>query len=408
MEFKFNNRGSVVGIVLIAIAAAISMGAIYCLVNNDFKKGSDNNEIKIADDDARLIDRINNSEYYSSGTKSKIILKDGSFYLEPDAVKTSFGTRFSVEKYAIGDLDNDGNDDAAVILKSFNEGGSVPMYDLNILTGRDNGLAWMGSKDFSYGTQIKSIVVQDGMIIIVAIIPGLNEMPCCPTVEKGFRYQLIDGKITGSDNSENNPCGQGNVIWKDYESKEIGVLFKYPDDCTLAGNYSDWGRITWFNCEQLHISITSKDHRPYIIDYVNKQPINLDWTLQEFTGNMEVKKSGYGQNEILFIKKLSSKSLLVAEYAAVEGSSSLRLSVISPLNKNYPNLRIDINFPFEEDQLVKEYVELAKSQGRDNFISQELYNKIAQKISSGNYSEELECLINDARQIADSVKLIDN
>jgi len=205
-----------------------------------------------------------------------------------------------------------------------------------------------------------------------------------------------------------NLCDRRDGIWKNYESKEIGVSFKYPADCAFMGDYSYWGRITWFNCKQFHISIASKNYHPYIIDYANNQPISPDWTTQEFIANMEVEKSGYGQNEILFIKKLSSKSLLVAEYALVEGSSYLKLFVLSPLNENYPNLKVDINYPFEEDKSVKEYVESAKLQGRDYFVPQGLYDDVAQKILAGTYSEELGCLIDDALQIADSSELINN
>lgn len=49
MEFKFDNNGSVIGVVLIAIAAVISMGAAYYLINDGFKNGSDNNKIKLSD-----------------------------------------------------------------------------------------------------------------------------------------------------------------------------------------------------------------------------------------------------------------------------------------------------------------------------------------------------------------------
>jgi hypothetical protein len=377
-------------------------------VDENSKQDANNNDAALKADDARITDRINNGEYYSSSAKSKIILRDGSFYIESDTAKTSFGIYFSVGKYATGDLNNDGNNDAAVILKSFNEGGSVPAYDLNILINQEEELVWRASKYFQYGTQIKSINIGNREIIIDTIIPGLNEMPCCPTVEKTFRYQLIDGDITESDNLGDNLCDKRDGIWKNYESKEIGVSFKHPADCVFMGDYSDWGRITWFNCKQFHISIGSKNHHPYIIDYANNQPISPDWTIKEFIANMEVEKSGYGQNEILFIKKLSSKSLLVAEYASVEGSSYLKLFVLSPLNKNYPNLKIDINYPFEEDKSVKEYVELAKLQGRDHSVPRELYDDVAQKILAGTYSEELGCLINNALQIADSSELINN
>jgi hypothetical protein len=65
-------------------------------------------------------------------------------------------------------------------------------------------------------------------------------------------------------------------------------------------------------------------------------------------------------------------------------------------------------FPFEEDESVKEYVESAKLQGRDQFVPLELYDDVAKKILAGTYSEELGCLINNALQIADSSELINN
>jgi hypothetical protein len=191
--------------------------------------------------------------------------------------------------------------------------------------------------------------------------------------------------------------------WREYKSDEIGVSFSYPTGCVFGGDYGDWGRKAWFNCEQFGISIAAKNHKPYgvFLDFNNKS-VDVNWSAQEFAINMEMKKRAYGQNEILFVKKLIPKSLLVAEYAAIEGLSSLDLFVISPLNANYPNLVIRIKYPFERDSAIKEYLELARAKKLDYFVPIDVYKKIAQKIEAGSYSKELECRIETVRKIADS------
>jgi len=148
--------------------------------------------------DYNIISDMNNNQYYSSNIKGKINLKDGIYYKNSDLTKTSFGIRFSIEKYAIGDLNGDGKNDAAVVLKSFNEGGSIPVYDINVLTSEDEKLVWRASNDFAYGAQIKSVNIQSGEINLDVIVPDLNDMPCCPTVEKTFRYKVTNSGIVDS------------------------------------------------------------------------------------------------------------------------------------------------------------------------------------------------------------------
>lgn len=195
--------------------------------------------------------------------------------------------------------------------------------------------------------------------------------------------------------------------WKTYRNEEVGIELKYPSDWKdiifeKRNNMIDgWPGIVFLANDPkdiFHLSMFSQDYRPFESVILNKESVNVDWSLSEFISHMSP------TGDVLFVKKLSPKSMLVAIYDAPECSPCLRLSVLTPLNnKNYPNLEISISFPFDKDPTIKEYVNSQVAQGLDACDELEPYKKIADKIYNNTYSDTLNSYIETARLVADNI-----
>jgi hypothetical protein len=99
------------------------------------------------------------------------------------------------EKYAFGDLNGDGVDDAAVILVS-SGGGSGSFYDLCTVTDRNSDPINSGFKHLGDRKIINEISISEGQINLDIVIHGPNDPMCCPMLDTIMRFVLVDEKIT--------------------------------------------------------------------------------------------------------------------------------------------------------------------------------------------------------------------
>ncbi|MFH0912477.1 MAG: hypothetical protein V1807_02365 [Patescibacteria group bacterium] len=206
--------------------------------------------------------------------------------------------------------------------------------------------------------------------------------------------------------------------WKTYSNSTIGFSFKYP---------SNWSDViisrqpinTFFEKGIRYSSSTDTGHRYfdpnkaftfeiYSQDYQNglgtviTKKINVNWSATELEANV-----GTRAMQILFTKKLSSKSMLLGMYASPECSPSIRISVVTPLDvAGFPNLFIYIDKPeFWKDPIVVNYSKSINPEDPstgDPCDLEPAYREIADKIIQGGYPV-LNGYIETARLIADSV-----
>ncbi len=223
----------------------------------------------------------------------------------------------------------------------------------------------------------------------------------------GWQHSNRDG------NPINNSANYGSVLlnqddpiagWRTYANKELGVSFKYPLNwkavhLTKNANISDWVHGTTYTSggfdpdRAISFSIYSKDYSNYLLPIINK-PVDGDWLPADF---------GYKLGEILFTKKINDKSVLIANYTDTECSPMLTLKAYVPLNDNYPNLIIGIDYPFYNDTTVKVYEDNARIQGKDACGQIDIYRQIATEVYNGTYSNKLNEYISIVSLIADSV-----
>ncbi|MFA6255195.1 MAG: hypothetical protein WC675_04185 [Patescibacteria group bacterium] len=205
--------------------------------------------------------------------------------------------------------------------------------------------------------------------------------------------------------------------WKTYENEDLGISFKYPADWQtiqlnkqgnivnfLAGtvyssgtdtsvNYFDPGQIFFF-------AFYSKDFEEYEGSILNKKSVDVNWTTSQFAANMGVGDIA----DILFTKKLSEKSMLVALYESPECSPMMRLVILTPFSEAYPNFEISISTSaMQNDPIIKaEEAQQAAQYGAACNLRAG-YQKVAAKILANTYSEEMNKNIETARLIADSL-----
>ena len=209
---------------------------------------------------------------------------------------------------------------------------------------------------------------------------------------------------------------------KTYTNKDFGFSFNYPgnwQDIILAKqkniidslpgtSIASWTKNgpNYFDPEKVYsFSTDSKDYVAFEGVSYNKMKINTNWTKDEFIANMGIK--GF---DVLSVRKLSNKSLLVISYGAPECSPGLMITVLTPFTNEYPNFEISIGgaFVFGKDKIVTDYIAKQNAEKKDICYQLEPYKQIAQKIDDGSYSQKLNSQIEIAKTILDSFQIISN
>ena len=131
------------------------------------------------------------SKYYGDGP---VRLNNGRHETKiyPDSETMAFIEL--TDKIALGDLNGDGAQDAAVILLS-SGGGSGGFFELADMINQNGtpvqaGLQYLGDR-----VDIKSIAIKSGVIVVDMLTHGSDDAQCCPTVRKTQQYRLDGGRL---------------------------------------------------------------------------------------------------------------------------------------------------------------------------------------------------------------------
>lgn len=136
-------------------------------------------------------DALRNAEYPSEFPASrKAKLTDGRY---EETIQPGAATKIVIALhpvYALGDLDGDGADDAAVILVA-NPGGSGSFYHLVAVrneggTARATAVASLGDR-----VKVENVSIKAGEIAVQVVAHGPQDPLCCPTQQatRSFRLQ---------------------------------------------------------------------------------------------------------------------------------------------------------------------------------------------------------------------------
>lgn len=142
------------------------------------------------------LEALKNAKYYCKACAGWVELQDG-YYLEE---KEESGMLFRHETWlsedivVYGDLDNDGKEDAAVIIVS-NFGGSGVFVELVVMINDKGNPLYLDSEILGDRVIINSIVIESSEIILALIILGPDDPMCCPTLEKIAKYKVSGNKL---------------------------------------------------------------------------------------------------------------------------------------------------------------------------------------------------------------------
>ena len=133
---------------------------------------------------------------YSGVYEEPVTLIDGLYEGEPFVEGgASRPTLLLVDELIVfGDLNSDGVDDAAVLLAENSGGSGVFTYVASVLNQAgqpvNTGAVLLGDR-----TQIKSMVVQQGQIVLEVVTQGPDDPMCCPTSKVRTTYALQNDQV---------------------------------------------------------------------------------------------------------------------------------------------------------------------------------------------------------------------
>jgi hypothetical protein len=177
---------------------------------------------------------LENAEYYSYYTGKRIKLTNGEYYVPPPDPTWATGYWYvgiwegvweqKGKIIAFGDLNDDGKEDAAVILDSHG-GGSGHFYELAVVINQDGNPYNITTKGLGDRVKIHSMEIKKGEVVVDMTVHGPGDPLCCPTLRKIFRYRLSGNKLLEVTELET-------ADWKWYSNVKYYQI-KYPKNWSV-------------------------------------------------------------------------------------------------------------------------------------------------------------------------------
>ena len=150
---------------------------------------------------ALTVERLRNAEYTLpgfGGATYSYRLEDGK-YSEGDPSVAGYVSLSMLDLYAFGDLDQDGVNDAAVLIAA-NYGGTGVFVSLNAVLndgGQLHHAAWYMVDD---RPKINQLDIRDGEIYLEGIVHGFDDPACCPklSVTRSFTINGTSLMLVGA------------------------------------------------------------------------------------------------------------------------------------------------------------------------------------------------------------------
>jgi hypothetical protein len=187
---------------LIVVILAIIVAAVVWFCPEGAEEPAPQEEI----DTELTLEELRNTEYFAVEYDEKVQLKDGSYFKpwQPDSA-SGLSVAIYDNKIAFGDLDNDGKEDAAVIL-STSGGGSGSFRSLVIMLNR-NGKPWyLTEKSLGDRVVVNAITIESGIITLDMIVHAPGDGLCCPSLEKISNFRLFNNQLLEDGTVQEQAC----------------------------------------------------------------------------------------------------------------------------------------------------------------------------------------------------------
>lgn len=113
--------------------------------------------------------------------------------------------------FPMGDLNEDGVEDAAVLIAE-NYGGSGVFVTLAAVLNENGGLHHVGSYLVDDRPQINALEIRNGEIFLNAVVHGPSDAMCCPTFPVTRTFQLMGTSLVLVNATSQTPSGLSRVI----------------------------------------------------------------------------------------------------------------------------------------------------------------------------------------------------
>lgn len=184
------------------------------------------------------IDSLRNATLEITGSDNihrTITLKDGKYQQGTDSSQAGYITVSLGEKIALGDLNHDGLEDAALTLVE-NFGGSGSFVSLIAVINQNGIPSAAASRLIDDRPIINNLSIQNEKITLSATIHGIQDPMCCPTFETTQYYELAGEKLVMQQFSSKSFSGTEEVITIDSPANgsEISAPFMLKGSITVS------------------------------------------------------------------------------------------------------------------------------------------------------------------------------
>ena len=137
---------------------------------------------------------LQNAEYHSRDWGAYQLV-DGVYYRTPAAPGESpqlYSTQITLPVF--GDINDDGYQDAAVILVTYN-GGNGNSKELAVLLDRDGQAVNVATLALGSLVAVDVLEIQSAVMILNVRVLGPNDAFCCPSQQETWRFQLENNQL---------------------------------------------------------------------------------------------------------------------------------------------------------------------------------------------------------------------
>lgn len=129
-----------------------------------------------------------------------VVLVDGLYEGPPFVAGGASHPRVQLneDSYVVGDLDADGDDDAAVLLVENSGGSGVNVY-LAVVSRRQEVLKNIATIRVGDRVRVRSVRFDAGYVVLDLIAAGPGDPMCCPATRFIMRYRLEAGSLVLTD-----------------------------------------------------------------------------------------------------------------------------------------------------------------------------------------------------------------
>jgi hypothetical protein len=157
---------------------------------------------------------LRNAEYTLVGfddSSTTYQFVDGKYNHGTDSAAPDFVDIQLLDYYPFGDLNEDGLDDAAVLIAQ-NFGGTGVFVSLGAVLNENGTPRHVASTMVDDRPQIKGLQVRNGEIILDAVVHSFDDPACCPSFAVTRTYKIIGPSLVLVSATSQTPGGENRII----------------------------------------------------------------------------------------------------------------------------------------------------------------------------------------------------